>query len=916
MNKQVKLYCVKLNLVRTKEEKELGDERYKLEKRKYRFKHLLAFIIKKRLGDKKWTEDCSAVFKELIKKSTYYTTVEQELKQIKKDIHNLYVANKDIDRHVDINNIKSKDIIAIGSNNLTRTMKLELGTFTDRIITVKVGKMDNIITDRIIKKGLDLVNTDGNKQHYKFFTAGAGQTRTKKFMMILDDDKLEDIMLTLMNGLTYEEINKKGGMNISKFLAYLSLNNSGSTVWEGFNIKKCIVVDDFETMVSAKVDYIIKEDKAENGEITYIRKKDGKEITRKKYTAKWDIKPNEKMKVPVPHMDGLGIMLPALSKKNRQVRLPWIKGLLTPFDYIAYCKENGYSTKVKDIYGDEYDVVEDEIQVIFTKSQFKLYKFYSNWDDYKAKFDLYGCTANICMEDEDKDKYKDMHINYQMLQQLINMSDAQVKLLCTDFKELITKVHTDRKSQLEFLEATKENEHRDYFQEALMLYPEMLQSAFVKKQISDIITARKKEACSGQIVIPNSKRMFILSDPIAFVDWLFHEKKEKEENYIPKGFLQDGEVYCNLYPNSAKLDCLRSPSLSFEHAIRTNVRAIKGDNKWLITNGLYTSTHDVISKILMFDVDGDEALVLDTDWIINLAEDMIETYKINPIYFEMGKAEAKELNEDNISKSLLYVYQKSNIGKVSNCLTKLWNSKNPMEKYPQMQKLMLYNNFVIDSAKTLSIPPVPADIKELMSRSKYPYFFQYAKGKKELECLEKSNSVMDRICTEIEKIGTVDFDYRKGFGTFRKKTLMNNEKIEIDNRIIKHYLEQEKITTDAINDYNREKDEDKNKSGYREEFYRIAREEFINYSQKIGISYEDCTDMIIKYTYSSSSDIKMKFLWNVFGAVIVNNLNKNIKKPLDKGYMMCEDCGKRVIRETNNQKRCKKCAAKQDHHKK
>lgn len=905
MNKQVKLYCVKLNLVRTAEEKELGDKRYKLKCREYRFKRLLAFIIKKRLGDKKWTEDCSTAFKELIEKSTYYTTIEQQLKQIKKDIHTLYVANKDIDRHVDVNNIRTKDIIAIGSNNLTRTMGLDLGTFTDRIITVKVGKMDNIITDRIIKKGLDLVNADGIKQHYKFFTSGAGQTRTKKFMMIKDDDKLKDTMLCLMNGLTIEEINAKGGMNISKFLAYLSLNNSGSTVWEGFKINRCIVVEDFETNVFAKVDYISRKDNIEQ-----YKDKLGRNRTRD--IIKWEVNKNTEMDIPVPHFDGLGIMLPSLYKKNIQVRLPWIKGLLTPFDYIAYCKKNGYSTKVIDIYNKEWDVATDNIQVIFTKSQFKLYKFYSNWEDYKTKFDLYKCTANICMEDNDKDKYKDMHINYQMLQQLINMTDDQVKLLCTDFKELITKVHTDRNSQLDFLGATLENEHRNYFQEALRLYPEMCNSAFVNKQISEIITARKKEACSGQITIKDSKRMFILSDPIAFCDWLFGHKEVKEQ-----GFLQDGEVYCNLYPKSNKLDCLRSPSLSFEHAIRTNVRATKGNNEWLITNGLYTSTKDIISKVLMFDVDGDESLVLSTEWVIDLAEDMIKTYKINPIYFEMGKAGEKEINMDNISQSLLYVYEKSNIGKVSNCLTKLWNSKNPMKHYKQMQELMLYNNFVIDSAKTLSIPKVPIDIKELMSRSKYPYFFQYAKKKKELECLEKSNSVMDRICTEIESIGNVDFSYKKGFGTFRTKTLMNNDKIEIDNKVIEYYLTLEKDTTDKINDYNSEKDEDKNKSGYKQSFYAEAKTEFYDYSKKIGIKYNDCIDMIIKYTYAKN-DLKMKFLWNVFGKVIINNLNKNIKKPLEDGYIMCEDCGKRIMKKSNSQIRCKKCAEKEDqnHHKK
>lgn len=44
--------------------------------------------------------------------------------------------------------------------------------------------MDDLIVDKIIKDGLTIINSNGQKQHYRFFTAGAGQTRTKKFMMI------------------------------------------------------------------------------------------------------------------------------------------------------------------------------------------------------------------------------------------------------------------------------------------------------------------------------------------------------------------------------------------------------------------------------------------------------------------------------------------------------------------------------------------------------------------------------------------------------------------------------------------------------------------------------------------------------------------------------------------------------------
>lgn len=819
--------------------------------------------------------------------------MEMELKIIKKEISDLYELNKNLDRTVKSRFIKSKDIIAIGTNNLVRTLELDLDTFTDKIITIKVGKMDDRIVKKIIKDGLAI----DNKQ-YIFFTAGAGQTRNKKFMMILKDEELENTLLKLMCGLSIEEINKSGGMNISKFLAYLALNNSGSTVWKDFNIDRCIVVDDFNTMVSATVDYI---DRKENT----VEYTDKLNRNRTKKVASWDIERKE-MPVPIPHFDGLGLILDKNYNKNIQIRLPWIKGLLTYFNVVGYCKEKGYSTKVKDVDGKVWDIVEDNIQVILTRSQFKLHMIYSSWEDYCNKFKQFKCTANICMQDSNKiADYEDMETNYQVLQQLINMTDNQIDLLSNNFCELIKQVHTDRDKQLEFLGATSKNKNN--FQEALRLYPEMLNSAYVKKQISDKITAEKENACSGKIELKNSKRVFILSDPTAFCDWLFG----KIEN--PKGVLKDGEVYCNLYKNEAKLDILRSPSLSFEHVIRNNTRT-KGKNKWFNTNGLYTSVHDVISKILAFDVDGDEALIITTDWIIELVEDMIKTYDIKPIYFEMGKAGAKEINNSNIAESLLYVYHKSNIGKVSNKLTCLWNSDNPMKKYDLMQKLCAHNNDVIDSAKTLSIPKLPDDVKDALEKEKYPYFFQWAKDKKEFQCKKISNSTMDRLCAKIETIGYTDFDYSKGFGTFRIKTLLSNQgDFEIDKNVIEKYLTLEKIALSKINEYARQFDdensEEKKKTDIKAMFYDEAKKEFKDYVAESNIQYSDCVDMIVKYTYKTN-DLKMAFMWNVFGDVIIDNIKKNIKKSIDDNYILCDECGKRIKRETNNQKRCKSCSSK------
>jgi hypothetical protein len=64
----------------------------------------------------------------------------------------------------------------------------------------------------------------------------------------------------------------------------------------------------------------------------------------------------KKMEIPITHTDGSGMILPALSKKNFMVRLPWIKGLLASFDYVKFIKMYNCSPIVTDIYGKRWNI--------------------------------------------------------------------------------------------------------------------------------------------------------------------------------------------------------------------------------------------------------------------------------------------------------------------------------------------------------------------------------------------------------------------------------------------------------------------------------------------------------------------------------------------------------------------------------
>lgn len=921
MSKQIKLYSINLGMAKTEREKQLYRMKYINDGSLYRHKQNMSKQIKRELNTDEWTKECSDLFKERLRVDTLYSIVEDSNKRLTELLKDEIKLHSSQARVVDSKYFKITDVIAVFDNDLTRTLKIDGEEPTLDFIVIEVGNTDMAIVKQIIKNGLTIkerikIGVDENDadiieikdEKYKFFTAGAGQTRQKKFMMI-KERLWNQYEKDLMCGLTIEYINNEGGMNINKFNAYLSLNNSASEVVEGFDIDKCIVVDDCEEMINEEVDYITRDDNVDNGVSSYINKS-GNMVVRKKVKTEWDIE-RKTMEVPIEFMDGAGICLTSVFRKNTQIRMPWFKGILCPINYKKYIKEHNLNTKVTDIYGKEYDIIKDDIRVIFTKSQFKMAKYYKNildkdgnvfmtgWEVYKACFKYYNRTCNKCLEDEDK--LKDMKINYQMLQTLTNMTNEQIEKLTKYTKDLIDKVHADRNEQLKFLGATLEKRNRSYMQEIVRLYPEILSSSYIKKQLKDAITSFKKEAKSGRVRL-KAKRVFIIPDLIHFMSILFGDGKEYA--------LESHEVYFDTYRDSRRLALLRSPHLSREWSINKNIEANE-KTKYFTTNAVYVNAKDLMSKVLMNDWDGDEALIIEDceeqKWLLDLAEEQMK--ELRPLYYEMGGGDNSEINSINTYNSLKFVYEKSNIGKVSNTLTNIWSKDDSNNNMDNIKKLCAYNNWIIDSAKKLELPKLPKNIRTLMNNKTYPYFFQFAKNKKKSECRNIGNGVIDRICKSIDNVNYSNFDYSKGFGKFKLNTLLNNKKIEIDYDVIDFYNTLELETRKNIGKYAKKYKEEECDFDYKSLEYINARHKILEYSKANNIGYLDAVDMIVKYSFKED-EMKLAFVFEVFGAAIINNINKNVKMSLDNGYIMCECCGERVkVNGINDgsSKYCSKC---------
>ena len=448
---------------------------------------------------------------------------------IKKKVEELFgeaIVNFEGVRKLNKKHLSPRNIVSLFESSLTRTIGFKPEEITNDILIIR--PYHYVIFEQLIKNGYDFQG-----KHFIILTASAGQIRTKKCVFINEElwNKYEK---TLLCGLTIEDMNKskEGGMNLTKYMAYLALNNSATDEIEDFDIDRTIVVEDFETNVYGLVDYIDVKKLADN---------DIEDCIERKY-----------MNVPITHSDGAGMILPKKQKRNAMYRLPWIKGLLSPCNYIKYCKENRKKLEneewvddlenytITDIYGVEHDLLEENIEIIFTKSQFKAYKYYTNeydengnltmsgWDKYKMWFKQYNCKANICNIEPYKNKFRQASLNYQMLQTSTDVTDEEIEHFTKPTVEYIINGYTDLKTQLDMMKATEDNEYRNNLQTALMIYPEMIQESYCKSQLSDMLNKCKKQAKFGKFKT-DSTYTFLIPDVYAWMEFMFDGNKN------PKG---------------------------------------------------------------------------------------------------------------------------------------------------------------------------------------------------------------------------------------------------------------------------------------------------------------------------------------------------------------------------------------------
>lgn len=475
-----------------------------------------------------------------------------------------------------------------------------------------------------------------------------------------------------------------------------------------------------------------------------------------------------------------------------------------------------------------------------------------------------------------------------MLQTLSDMKDEEIDKLIKPTVEEIESIGNDYQTTMRLLGATDYNQNPSYFQQALMLYPELFRDQYCRDILKQTKKSLVKQAKAGRLRV-NGRYRFVSPDLYAFCEWLFLG----EQN--PKGLLEDGEVYVNEFHDGDELACLRSPHLYREWPIRINKRN-KETEKWFGgTKCVYTSCHDLISRIVQMDFDGDRLLVIKDRLLSKIAKRNMQG--IVPLFYEMKKAKPKIINNDVFYESMVLAYTSGNIGPPSNLITIVHNNNESdrEEALKVVKWLTMEVNFTIDGSKTLYFIKRPKEADKIIKRhtkGKTPNFFQYAKDK-EVHQVEPSNqSTMNRIVT---KIPDPKIKFSKTISKFDYRMLMNlncDFSILSNNPVIKSY--------DYWNarQYLFNIEEDKHQKQEDVYMYQQIRQKIITDCKDKSLDY--IVNTLVAYLYTVRQSSQKKTLWASFGDIIVINLQNNLKNN-DK---ICPICGKRFQLKKNNQNYC------------
>jgi len=578
---------------------------------------------------------------------------------------------------------KNDELVAMGDNQLFRTVRQlkkrnfdptsKISMFMPEVISINIEKQNHY--KNLIKNGVTI-----NGMKFKRFLCGAGHARNNTVYFISED--------------IYEEVNEifKNGhgelkMNPAKYNAYFGLYASVSKIVTAPNV---CVVKDYKFTAVKKVDWI------EGNSVTTLDKE-----------------------LEFNAFDGQGLISPKMSKTWGEdlslkylpsqfiVRAPFIKGMLATFDFHSFAREKAIES-ITDIWGNSYYI--EDIDVILSESQFKLWSAYPNWRTFEQNMVKNNLFWGVTRTNPKRDKNV-AFTNYQYIQTL-KLSDKDIKGLCEPTVDWLRGVATDE-DPLQAILFLLGDKYDDIFEvmsakdidigKAVVLNNELLKHPYVKNRIHHMIEKKINDACMGKLAVQGNYSMMI-ADPYAQAEFALGLKVN--------GLLQDKEHYSHYWNKLGvtTVDACRSPMTHYsEHNILNlkNTRDMQYYYNHLDSGIILNIWGDDCMRFADADFDGDIVMTTDNEFFIKgVADDLL------PVTYEKSSAPKETVTFESCCKSDLASFD-TKIGVITNYSTSLYSleAKHSGEKLKEIQTrikiLRREQGNQIDKAKGVQITGFP-----------------------------------------------------------------------------------------------------------------------------------------------------------------------------------------------------------------
>jgi hypothetical protein len=612
--------------------------------------------------------------------------------------------------------------------------------------TKEAGILNRFLTDALFVK--DIINVevvtkkeykelakngfDVNGIHYVRFCCGSGQMR-RNTITFINEALYDTLYKNLMCGLD----TKISEMNLAKYHAYFALAFS-SVMWVR-TPRVCVVKDFFNVVKDQSVDWICPNPETGKKQIKErimdieLNCADGQGLIDPKFAALWA----EDMNL-------------SYTPSSFVVRSVFVKGCLVPFDFREFGAAHGIDS-IRDRWGISHRL--EDIDVILSESQFKMYKYYVSWYEYQKYVDAAGIQWGVARYNK---KYDDEYVlaNYQYLQVLdINKDDILeliqptidwIKKICSG-DQLYTMLYMlgCKGEQVSFKELY--NGAQSTALRAIIKNPIMLEDAHVQKKIYRNIAETINKAKIGKIWV-RGNYSFMISDPVA--------QCQSALGLEPVGLLGPDQVYSNFW-RQRNVDCVdlcRSPMIDSHEHNPCKVVSSEDMDYWYqyIKSGIIYSIYDTSTlRHSDSDFDGDVVMSTDNKIFIKGAQKWH-----NVITYEKGAVPVQKIClKNSIATDIRGLG--TGVGGFSNCATIMHAMKGIFQKDTQKEqrdeltlRIKLLREIVgqeIDRIKGTAAPELPKEWKKFirindddtdavkadkykrnsMVISKKPYFFRY-----------------------------------------------------------------------------------------------------------------------------------------------------------------------------------------------